>query len=102
MGYMVAYKPTRTKKKENMFFGTFYDCHGIVFDTVHFPDSATKFPLRGRGFYFIKGRVMDDFGVPIIEARWMEKVPMAVGVMKHCPPGWGGARAWVCKRSSGA
>ena len=76
MGYMVAYKPTRTKKKENMFFGTFYDCHGIVFDTVHFPDSATKFPLRGRGFYFIKGRVMDDFGVPIIEARWMEKVPM--------------------------
>ena len=76
MGYMVAYKPTRTKKKENMFFGTFYDCHGIVFDTVHFPDSAAKFPLRGRGFYFIKGYVMDDFGVPIIEARWMEKVPM--------------------------
>jgi DNA-directed DNA polymerase III PolC len=75
-GYMVTVKDTRTKTKESMNFGTFYDCKGEVFDTVHFPDIAKRYPLRGRGFYSIKGRVVEEFGVTMIEVTWMDKLPM--------------------------
>jgi DNA polymerase-3 subunit alpha len=47
-----------------------------VFDTVHFPDSARKFPFRGRGFYDIKGKVIEEFGVYTIDVFWMDKLPM--------------------------
>jgi DNA polymerase-3 subunit alpha len=30
--------------------------------------------LTGRGFYHIKGKVVEEFGVYSIEARWMQKV----------------------------
>jgi DNA polymerase-3 subunit alpha len=76
LGYMVTIKDTRTKSNENMNFGTFYDVNGHVFDTVHFPNISKKFPLRGRGFYSIKGKVVEDFGVPIIEVTWLDKLPM--------------------------
>ena len=59
-----------------MHFGTFNDVHGEVFDTVHFPDIARKFPFRGRGFYSIKGKVVEDFGVKMIEVNWMDKLPL--------------------------
>jgi DNA polymerase-3 subunit alpha len=59
-----------------MHFGTFYDHQGEVFDTVHFPDVARKFPFRGRGFYFLKGKVVEDFGVYAIEVNWMDKIPL--------------------------
>src|SRR5690606_7884025 len=76
VGYMVTVKDTRTKTKAAMSFGTFYDCHGEVFDTVHFPNIAQRFPLRGRGFYSIKGKVVEDFGVTMIEVTWLDKLPM--------------------------
>jgi DNA polymerase-3 subunit alpha len=75
LGYIVTTKDTSTKNGQLMHFGTFYDRYGEIFDTVHFPDIAKKFPLRGRGFYFIKGRVVEDFGVCMIEVDRMEKVP---------------------------
>jgi hypothetical protein len=59
-----------------MAFATFNDREGNVFDTVHFPDIIKKYPLRGRGFYEIKGKVTEDFGVYAIEVAWMDKVPM--------------------------
>jgi DNA polymerase-3 subunit alpha len=59
-----------------MHFGTFNDAHGEVFDTVHFPDITRKFPFRGRGFYSIRGKVVEDFGVKIIEVSWMDKLPL--------------------------
>lgn len=76
VGYLVTVKDTRTKSKQSMNFGTFNDFHGDVFDTVHFPDVAKRYPFRGRGFYSIKGKVTEDFGVPVIEVAWMEKLPM--------------------------
>ncbi len=77
VGYLVTTKDAATMKtKEHMCFGTFYDVHGEVFDTVHFPDSARKFPFRGRGFYEIKGKVIEDFGVYALDVFWMTKVPM--------------------------
>jgi DNA polymerase III alpha subunit len=76
LGYRVTIKYTSTLKGDPMYFGTFYDKAGEVFDTVHFPDVARKFPFRGRGFYRISGTVVDDFGVCMIEVRSMEKIPM--------------------------
>lgn len=76
VGYIVTTKDTTTMKGEAMYFGTFYDMHGEVFDTVHFPDVARKYPFRGRGFYSMKGKVVDDFGVAMIEVSWMDKLPL--------------------------
>jgi len=76
VGYVVTTKDTSTLKGEPMHFGTFYDAQGEVFDSVHFPDIARKFPFRGRGFYELKGKVVDDFGVSMIEVTSMEKLPM--------------------------
>lgn len=75
LGYVVTTKNTSTKDHKLMYFGTFYDRRGEVFDTVHFPDVAKKYPFRGRGFYLIKGKVTEDFGVAVIEVASMEKIP---------------------------
>ena len=75
-GYSVTTKPTSTRNGHPMAFGTFNDREGNVFDTVHFPNVIQKYPLRGRGFYEMKGRVTEDFGVYTIEVSWMDKVPM--------------------------
>ncbi len=76
VGYVVTTKNTSTLKNEPMHFGTFYDLQGEFFDTVHFPDAARKYPFRGRGFYEIKGKVVEDFGVYMIEVTQMNKLPM--------------------------
>jgi DNA polymerase III alpha subunit len=76
VGYLVTTKDTRTKSGQTMHFGTFYDCEGQIFDTVHFPNVASKFPFRGRGFYEIKGKVVEDFGVAMIEVNWMDKLSL--------------------------
>ncbi len=75
-GYIVTTKDTYTKTKQHMCFGTFLDMEGKVFDTVHFPEIAKKYPFRGRGFYEIRGNVTEDFGVPVLEVTHMERVPM--------------------------
>jgi DNA polymerase-3 subunit alpha len=77
VGYLITTKDAYTmKNKELMCFGTFFDVKGEVFDTVHFPDSARRFPFRGRGFYEIKGKVIEDFGVFTVDTQSMEKLPM--------------------------
>lgn len=76
VGYVVTTKDTATLKGEPMHFGTFYDAKGEAFDSVHFPDITRKYPFRGRGFYALRGKVVDDFGVSIIEVTHMEKLPM--------------------------
>jgi len=77
VGYLVTTKDAHTMKThEHMCFGTFYDKNGEVFDTVHFPNSVKSFPFRGRGFYEMKGKVTEDFGVYAIDVSWMNKLPM--------------------------
>jgi len=76
LGYCVTTKPTFTRSGVPMAFATFNDREGRVFDTVHFPEIEKRYPLRGRGFYEIKGKVTEDFGVYSIEVTWMDKVPM--------------------------
>ncbi|HEX8041260.1 MAG TPA: DNA polymerase III subunit alpha, partial [Chryseosolibacter sp.] len=75
-GYVVTTKEAATRTKETMHFGTFLDHEGRVFDTAHFPDAAKKYPFRGRGFYEIHGKVVEDFGVPVVEVRRMIKCPI--------------------------
>ena len=75
-GYLVTIKYTRTKDGKTMYFATFYDHQGIVFDTTHFPQVAMRYPFKGKGFYRICGKVVDDFGYPMIEVTYMQKLPM--------------------------
>jgi DNA-directed DNA polymerase III PolC len=76
IGYMVTIKPTSTKRGEAMCFGTFYDARGEIFDTVHFPAIHKTYPMRGRGFYLIEGKVTEDFGVFMIEVIQLKKLTM--------------------------
>jgi DNA polymerase-3 subunit alpha len=77
VGYLITTKDAYTMKThEHMCFGTFYDVNGDVFDTVHFPNSTRAFPFRGRGFYELKGKVTEDFGVFALDVHSMEKLSM--------------------------
>ncbi|ANE52660.1 DNA polymerase III subunit alpha [Flavisolibacter tropicus] len=72
--YYITQKPVRTSKGQLMYFGTFIDSNGDWVDSVHFPDSAVKYRLTGQGFYHIKGKVVEEFGVYSIEVKWMQKI----------------------------
>jgi hypothetical protein len=56
-----------------MYFGIFIDSSGDWVDSVHFPEAAQKQQLTGRGFYQLKGKVMEEFGVYSIEVKWLQK-----------------------------
>ncbi len=61
-------------KNEMMYFGTFIDVNGDWLDTVHFPDVNRYYPLGGKGFYKIIGKVVEEFGVYTIEVKLCKKV----------------------------
>jgi DNA polymerase III subunit alpha len=67
VGNFVADKYVRTKRGDQMKFGTFLDSEGNFFDTTHFPPSLRDYPLQGNGVYLIEGKVVEDFGFPSIE-----------------------------------
>jgi DNA-directed DNA polymerase III PolC len=71
--YFIARKHVITKHDSEMFFGTFIDRNLDWVDTVHFPDSAKKYPLHTSGFYKITGKVVEDFGVYSVEVMKMIK-----------------------------
>jgi DNA polymerase-3 subunit alpha len=74
IGYYITQKPVRTVKGELMQFGTFIDQNGDWLDSVHFPDVTGKAPLSGKGYYHLRGKVVDDFGVYSLEVKWMKKL----------------------------
>ena len=59
-----------------MHFGTFLDRNGSMFDSAHFPDSARKYPFRGKGFYQMNGKIAIEFGFPMLEVSDMKKLSM--------------------------
>lgn len=71
--YFIDYKAVPTKNKDLMSFGTFIDADLNWVDTVHFPDSLRRHPLKGKGFYRIRGKVVQDFGVYSVEVDHMQK-----------------------------
>ena len=74
-GYMVTVKETKTTSGLRMNFGTWLDTEGHFFDTVHFPQTAQRYPLRGRGIYAIRGRVAEEFGFYSLEVHSLERLP---------------------------
>ncbi|RAV28673.1 DNA polymerase III subunit alpha [Sinomicrobium soli] len=72
-GYLVAVKKTRTRKGEEMFFGTFTDQCGEVFDIVVFPPVARKNRFKGKGVYRMYGKVVNEFGFYSIEIVKMQR-----------------------------
>ncbi len=74
IGQLVTTKDSRTKKQEHMAFGTFLDPNGDWLDTVHWPNVISRYPFMGSGFYKMKGKVMEEFGVYAVEVTEMRKV----------------------------
>lgn len=59
-----------------MKFGTFIDVNGDFIDTVHFPQSLQKSPLRGNGLYLIEGKAVVDYDSPAIEVHRCAMMPI--------------------------
>ena len=76
VGSYVTTKYVRTKRKEIMNFGTWFDSEGNFFDTTHFPQSLVKYPFKGGGVYLILGKIVEEFGFPSIEVEKMAKLPI--------------------------
>ena len=57
-----------------MYFGTFLDTKGAWIDTVHFPDSARKFPFIGPGCYTLTGKVVEEYDFTTIEVEYMKRL----------------------------
>ncbi|MCE7056288.1 DNA polymerase III subunit alpha [Algoriphagus sp. AGSA1] len=74
LGQLVTTKDVRTVNREYMAFGTFLDPKGDWLDTVHFPNTLKRFPFQGKGFYRLKGKVVQEFGVYALEVNFMKKV----------------------------
>ncbi|MBE7171782.1 MAG: DNA polymerase III subunit alpha [Williamsia sp.] len=74
IGYYVTTKAIRTATKKAMHFGTFLDKQGDWIDTVHFPHSFQYTPFEGKGFYELRGKVVEEFGVYAIEVSYCKKI----------------------------
>ena len=74
-GNLITVKSTKTSKGELMSFGTFYDKNGDIFDTVQFPNTSQKYPLRGKGIYWCRGIVMNDLDYISITVEAIHRQP---------------------------
>lgn len=74
VAYFVEYKIVPTINKKPMSFGTFLDVELNWIDTVQFPNVFAQYPIKGKGFYKITGKVVSDFGVHVIEVKTMHKL----------------------------
>ena len=95
LGYLITTKPVHTIKNENMYFHTFIDAAGDWLDTIFFPQTAMLHPVTGKGFYSMKGKVVEEFGVYSVEVNWCRKIGIksrkqtANEYVKKSPPGPG-------------
>jgi len=74
-GYLVTIKPSRTARGDLMYFATFLDQVGAVFDAVLFPQIAQKYSFRGKGIYRLYAKVVEEFGCFTLEVIKMRKEP---------------------------
>ena len=72
--YFIDYKVVPTANNSTMSFGAFMDENMDWVDTVHFPPAFSQYPLKGRGFYHIRGKVVEDFGFHSVEVAFLEKI----------------------------
>lgn len=76
-GSLVTAKGTPTSDKRLMHFGTFLDCEGNFFDTVHFPKVSERFPIQSKGVYLVTGTVTEDLGYYSIIVDTLRHLPLA-------------------------
>jgi DNA polymerase-3 subunit alpha len=57
-----------------MYFHTFIDANGDWLDTVFFPQTASRCPVTGKGFYSMRGKVVEEFGVFTVDVSCCKKV----------------------------
>ena len=74
IGYLITSKPVHTIKNETMYFQTFIDVSGDWLDSICFPQTAQLYPVTGRGFYSMTGKVVEDFGVYAVEVQYSKKI----------------------------
>lgn len=76
LGKLVTIKYVKTVRGELMHFGTFIDQMGELFDTVHFPPSLRAYPFQGSGMYLLLGKIVEEFGYPMMEVEKMARMPI--------------------------
>ncbi|MCP9199681.1 DNA polymerase III subunit alpha [Gramella sp. GC03-9] len=72
-GNLITSRTAGTVNKKLMRFGTFFDVDGDIFDTVQFPDTSEKFPIRGKGIYRCRGTVADSFGYLSVRIKSIQR-----------------------------
>lgn len=78
VGYLVTRKRTRTKRGDEMCFGTFLDKAGNWIDTTHFPLIMKQFPFTGNGCYLLTGKVVEEFGFYSLDISEMKRIEYKV------------------------
>ncbi len=76
LGKLVTVKYVKTVRGELMHFGTFVDHTGELFDTVHFPPTLKAYPFQGSGMYLLYGKIVEEFGYPMMEVEKMARMPI--------------------------
>ncbi|HIA36848.1 MAG TPA: DNA polymerase III subunit alpha [Flavobacteriales bacterium] len=74
IGYYIHSKTVRTIRGDLMKFACFTDYYGKFFDTIHFPQILEQYPFKGHGCYLMRGKVIEEFGFPMLEVNKMEKM----------------------------
>jgi hypothetical protein len=74
LAYLISRKHVPTKMGA-MFFGTWIDAQGELFDTAHFTGSLKEYPFQGGGCYLLLGHVEVDYHFPTITVTKMSKMP---------------------------
>jgi DNA-directed DNA polymerase III PolC len=74
VGYLVALKQSKTVRGDLMYFGNFIDIEGELFDSVHFPEVARRFPYQGKGIYYLEGIITEEFGHFSLQAGVLRKL----------------------------
>jgi DNA polymerase-3 subunit alpha len=74
LGHLVASKPVNTVTNEIMHFHTFLDADGEWLDCIFFPNVSRYHPVTGKGFYAMKGKVVEEFGVFSVEVTECRKI----------------------------
>lgn len=74
LAYLISRKHVPTKMGA-MYFGTWIDAEGELFDTAHFTKSLKEYPFQGGGCYLLLGHVEVDYHFPTVTVTKMAKMP---------------------------
>ncbi len=74
LGWLVTSKSVNTVTNEAMHFHTFLDSEGDWLDCIFFPATSRYYPVTGKGFYAMKGKVVEEFGVYSVEVCECRKI----------------------------